>query len=674
MKTTKPWAALALAVLIGIAPATTAVAAAPTWKPLKPETRGAKEEAAVSTKGKSSPQSIGQAALAPAAAAVESPGTRFDVGPEYVVGGSDVVADAAAQSLAYVTDRTMTRLAGDSRFETAIEVSKAAFPSGAGTVFVSYAWNFPDGLSTAAAGVALKAPLLLTETAAMPDTTLAEIKRLAPARVVFTGGTGVVSDAVVAQVRAALPNATMTRAGGSDRYATAAAVSKLMTATTDSAFVAVGTDFPDALAAGPAAGARNAPLLLSEATVLPTATRDELSRRRPKNVYVIGGVINATVRSAIAKASGGTVTVIAGSDRYNTAQLVAQRLFKPTTPGLIYVSGLNFPDALAGAALAATKPGPVLLDAGKTAPPSPTLDAGRFVSWNYPSSGRIIRYIPIVHPDDEFSAWSEVGTPDPRRYDVFVLLTTGEDSTYCNGKNVSNQWMSQEYLPQPQPTGVALSDRCKKHRLDSWNTFMSNVKDGAPLMANYVAREGVPITFNGRQLDTPQRYDANDKLVPATSFKTWIGPNSARISFDLGALTTDEIIWALENTRRIRGEFPTQSEGDVIGGGYHNDSGAGMQYIGADHKALYDTLSTVDLGLPGSQYSAIGHVQSGRAFGRWVDNYCSYMCHPSSVTGYVGTMGRFQYAYGWLNAGRWPSGDYDVYAGFSAYQSFGKWF
>lgn len=37
-------------------------------------------------------------------------------------------------------------------------------------------------------------------------------------------------------------------------------------------------------------------------------------------------------------------------------------------------------------------------------------------------------------------------------------------------------------------------------------------------------------------------------------------------------------------------------------------------------------------------------------------------------------MGDFQFSYGWLDHGRWDTGTLDVYAGFSEYQSFGKWF
>jgi len=602
-------------------------------------------------------------AMSPQATAVAAD-TAFNVGPLYVVGGSDVVPDAAANVMDFVTDRTLTRLAGATRYDTAIEVSKAAFPSGSSTLFVAFGENFPDGLAAGPAAIQLKGPILLTPTAAMDAATLAEAQRLKPSKIIVVGGSDVVSNNVMTQLTTALPTATAVRAAGADRYETAVEISKLLTASTTTAFVAVGTNFPDALAAGPAAGARNAPLLLTDPTSLPASTKAELTRRHPSKVYVVGGVATAAVQSAIAAASGGTVTLLAGNDRYDTAQQVAQQLFTPTTASVSYASGLNFPDAMTAAPLAIGKPGPILLDAGASTPPNASIDAGRFVSWYYPTSGKVIRYIPVVHPDDDFSAWAENGVADSRRYDVTISLNAGEDTSYCTGNDVSNPYKSFEYLPQPQPTGVMYSDRCKKHRLDSWNTFLSNVSDGASLMNNFSTRTGVPVTVDGTTYSNPS----------TSTFKVWIGANSTRVSFDLGELTEAKIAWAIGNVRLIRNEFPTQTEGDIVAAGYFNNSGSGSQYLQAGHWALYNMMANVDFGLPGSQYSPVGHNQTGRAFGAWVTDYCGYMGHPSSITTCSGSVGRFQYAFGWLRDGRWDAGDYDVTAGFSSYQSFGKWF
>ena len=47
-----------------------------------------------------------------------------------------------------------------------------------------------------------------------------------------------------------------------------------------------------------------------------------------------------------------------------------------------------------------------------------------------------IRYIVIPHPDDEFEAWSMVAN-DTTHYIVFILLTRGEHSSYCDGSGIS---------------------------------------------------------------------------------------------------------------------------------------------------------------------------------------------------------------------------------------------
>lgn len=163
--------------------------------------------------------------------------------------------------------------------------------------------------------------------------------------------------------------------------------------------------------------------------------------------------------------------------------------------------------------------------------------------------------------------------------------------------------------------------------------------------------------------------------MAATDIRVSVGPNRAFVQFDLGALDKDKVMWALLNTRLLRGTvLPDLPERDIVGAGYSNHTTTGSTYWHPDHDALRDTLATIDFGVPGSQYSPVGHVEVGRAFGGKVRSYCGYMCHPASLNGYVGSMGQFQYSFGWLRSGRWPAGRMDVIAGFSEYQSFAKYF
>lgn len=613
----------------------------------------------------------GGTATIPSAAA---PANQRSAGSVVGVGGSDVLADSALAAIAYATDRQAVRAAGPTRYETAVEVSRLGHPDGADDVFVATGLDFPDALAAGAYAGAVNGPVLLTRPDAMAAATLAEVSRLAPKRIHVAGGTSVVSDAVVAQLRSAAPTATVARLGGADRYETATLLSKAFVTTTSLAFVATGSDFPDALAASPAAAVGRGALLLSRSTSLPAATATELGRLRPTTTYIAGGadVVSDAVLAAIRSATGGAVVRLSGADRYATAAAISDRLFKPTTESLVLAKGADFPDALAGGALAGSRRSPLVLNPNGTAPARASVDAARRVSWWYPASGRVLRYNVIVHPDDDMAYRSIASPIDPRRYDVYILLTRGEGTSYCNGQPITHPWASVEFTPQPQPRPLAYTEECKSHRLQSWNAYLD--KSGAGTVGAYERRTGGPVEFQGRQIPVPTTVNASGAVVSADYFDIAVGPDSARVVFDIGSYNPDEALWAIQTTRGLRSLFPTDLEGDVLGAGFVNTTNVGFPNT-SEHTHLYDLLRGVDLGLPGSQLMSIGHEQPGRTFGATVTDYCAMMCHPGlSAPYYSSTVGTFQWAFGWLSDGIWPVGELDVYAGFSRYQSFGKWF
>lgn len=605
-----------------------------------------------------------------------APAENRTVGPLFGVGGTDVVLSQSLNTLASVTDRSANRLAGATRYDTAAAVSRAGFSAGVGSVFVATGENFPDGLAAGATAGTLHAPVLLTARDSLPAATSTELRRLLPTTVRVVGGTGVITDRVVSLIRSAVPAASVTRVAGADRYATAALLADLVPRQSQAAYVATGANFPDALSAGPAAAHRSAPLLLTSGTSLSPAAKDRLARLRPAETVIAGGtdVVSTTVAAQIASATGGRVVRAAGADRYQTAAALSDT-FSGLAPVVVLATGTNFPDALGAGAFAGTKGGPLLLDAKTTSPPRATVDAAKRLSWWTPATGKVIRYIPVVHPDDEMAARSVLAPQDAHRYDVYILLTRGETTGYCNGAPISNPWRDLEYVPQPEPTGTPYSDLCKKQRLDSWATFLASDRADAGAVGAYSHRTGQPVVFNGRAIPTPVHLNADGVEEPADYFDVAVGPNSARVVFDLGDLQPDEVIWAIENTRMLRADlFPTQLEGDIVGAGYYNATSVGSPDTHPDHKALHDVLGTDDFNLPGGQYDAVGHTETGRAFGAWVPDYCGMMCHPAGPSGFNTGMGDFQYSYGWLSSGKWPAGTLDVKAGFSQYQSFTKWF
>lgn len=604
-----------------------------------------------------------------------APVTNRIVGTALAAGGTGSVRAATLNTTASVTDRTAQRAGGADRYATAIALSSLHFTAGASDVFIAGGETFPDGLSAATVAGDRRGPVLLTRATALPAGVAAELARLAPKNIWIVGGTGAVSAGVASAVQQAVPTAAVERLAGADRYATAAALSKrFFPSRPPAAFVVSGNDFPDALGAGPAAAQQDAPTLLVAANSVPKATETELARLRPPVVYIAGGtgVVSDTVASRIRSLTGGQVVRVAGADRYATAAAIADRFFRPTTSRVVLASGLAFPDGLGAGAVAGASASPLLLVDGVDVPPRATLDAARRVSWWLPDDGRVIRYTVVAHPDDDFAAWSLLGQPDPRRYDVVIVLTTGESSGFCTGQPVNNQWMNQQYLPQPQPTGVQYSDRCIKHRMDSWRVFMDGTDVGP--VGSWQRLTGGPVSLGGRELPIPQRRSSSGAVEPADYFDLSVGADAAFVSFDMGALLPDEVLWAIQTTRGLADRFPTQVEGDVVGAAFYNDAGTGYANTSADHKAVYDALGRNDLGMPGSQYSSVGHAQSGRAFGAAVTGYCGYMCHPAASAPWKGSMGHFQYSYGWLSHGYWTPGTVDAHAGFSQYQSFAKWY
>lgn len=163
------------------------------------------------------------------------------------------------------------------------------------------------------------------------------------------------------------PPATITtsRFAGADRYATAAAVSaKNFAPGVPVAYVATGTNFPDALAGGAAAAQRGGPVLLVTTSSVPSVTASELARLKPQEIVVLGGapsVSDGVANALAAYATSGKVTRIAGADRYATAAAISASTFSPGVPVAYVATGKIFPDALSGVPAGGVGGGPVLL-------------------------------------------------------------------------------------------------------------------------------------------------------------------------------------------------------------------------------------------------------------------------------------------------------------------------
>lgn len=279
--------------------------------------------------------------------------------------------DAAAEPYALAWVKVplpvqITRLAGSDRYATAAAIAQASYAGTGGTVHVATGVDFADALAAGPAAAHTGGPVLLVRPDEIPGPTAQQLQRLAPSRIVITGGSAAVSASVEQELRAYAGQ--VVRRAGADRYATAATVSA---ATFPSgvpvAFVATGTSYPDALSGGAVAGMLGGPMLLTRPGGLPPETSTELARLRPAQIVVLGGsgAVSATVEQQLR--AYGPVSRIAGADRYETAAAVAGRYYTSASRAWL-ATGASYPDALAAAPVAATGDAPLLLTRSTSLP------------------------------------------------------------------------------------------------------------------------------------------------------------------------------------------------------------------------------------------------------------------------------------------------------------------
>lgn len=150
------------------------------------------------------------------------------------------------------------------------------------------------------------------------------------------------------------------RIWGPDRYATAVEVAESEFPGTDVVYLALGTNFPDALVA---ASRGDGPVVLTNQAALPEETASLLADLAPiDTLYIVGGP--AAISGAVETAVGAYATEVirlAGADRLETAAAFSERL-NGTTGGVVFVAtAKDYPDALVAARAASHESGSVLL-------------------------------------------------------------------------------------------------------------------------------------------------------------------------------------------------------------------------------------------------------------------------------------------------------------------------
>lgn len=154
-----------------------------------------------------------------------------------------------------------------------------------------------------------------------------------------------------------------TRIAGKNRYESAAQISREQFTNAKKVIVVNSQKYADALSATTLSDGRYS-ILYTEKDTLPTATRNEIQRLNPIEVYLLGGKqsISDGIENILKKYAN-KVTRIAGKDRYETSAKVAAMSNKKN---IVIASGENFSDPLYASSYAYSNNAKILLSSGKT--------------------------------------------------------------------------------------------------------------------------------------------------------------------------------------------------------------------------------------------------------------------------------------------------------------------
>ncbi len=314
-------------------------------------------------------------------------------------------------------DTSTVLVAGEDRYATSAEVARllgGGSLTGLDRLIVASGENPVDAMSASGlagyldgGGRTGRTAILLTRTNSLPPVVAGAISSsgVAASRVFVVGGPSAVTDSVVEAIgRAAGWAGTgtnpVTRIGGANRYATAAAIVEYVARAAGGALpdsyrtvlVANGDTVADALAAG-ALGYRNGHLMvLSSRSSAPQVVLEAVTRLGANCAVALGGraavadAVVGQVRAVLAPGGCG-VERIGGVDRYETATLVADRFVRTNgTPSQVMLtSGVQWADAMSAAPLAGANR-PLVLSGPTGLPPATT----QWIETNGPGLNQVI--------------------------------------------------------------------------------------------------------------------------------------------------------------------------------------------------------------------------------------------------------------------------------------------
>lgn len=367
---------------------------------------------------------------------VETFGTETSAAESIRIGGTDRYETAAAVALSFEQQPDVVYIATGDNFADAL---------------AARAWSghapedvpTPTGMIPQSHDTGVPAPVLLTQEGFLPQVTVAALNEIAPDEIRIVGGTAVVSQQVQDDLEDYAD--TVTRLGGTNRYETSAAIAAQFPTGGSIAFLVSGEQFADALAAGAVAGRSHAPVLLTRGAALSSPTAEALERLDVDTVVVVGGTdaVSETAATQVEEL-GPDVVRIGGASRYDTAALLAAAYERDGQ--VVFATGLDFPDALAGSALASQAGAPILLTNGPSDLSNATVAVAEELS---PQAVAIVGGTSVIAPAVELGLNERL----PFWVDEVVVQVLGLNDYHGHLEATDGATLSEEHDPDQNLVG-----------------------------------------------------------------------------------------------------------------------------------------------------------------------------------------------------------------------------
>lgn len=202
----------------------------------------------------------------------------------YILGGEGVFSQKLYKEF---KDYNPTRIKGNNRYHTAVEVAKAAIGETTDEVFLALGvGNYADALAVGSISAKSQKPLLLAGKGVLPRATKDALRDMKVKKVNIVGGTNAISQTIEDDLKTL--NIETARTSGNSREETSIELAKEFSPNHSSAVIANGWKYADAVVGGYFAAVKDAPILLTKEDDLKDALTNYLAKGNGQT-YILGG-------------------------------------------------------------------------------------------------------------------------------------------------------------------------------------------------------------------------------------------------------------------------------------------------------------------------------------------------------------------------------------------------